>query len=201
MHDPFPTPFTDEVLDNVGGQEVYSFTYGFSGYHQIRIHEETEHQLVQEKYTVTKLEKMINDVCVEFPHCNIPVDAGLPQKVRIIVSKAKDVEETIEKVDVEHKGRIAEFKVKTLGTPLTEKEVQAQALKGYVGIVEVHIKEAHKLINDVGEAWINMEDIDNLVNVRAQLQAMQREVDTFTNILEDLQPIQRMLKMGESTKL
>jgi hypothetical protein len=33
LHDPFPTPFTDEVLDNVEGQEVYSFTDGFSGYH------------------------------------------------------------------------------------------------------------------------------------------------------------------------
>jgi hypothetical protein len=29
LHDPFPTPFIDEVLDNVGGQEVYSFTKGF----------------------------------------------------------------------------------------------------------------------------------------------------------------------------
>ena len=33
VHDPFPTPFTDEVLDNVGGQEVYSFIDGFLGYH------------------------------------------------------------------------------------------------------------------------------------------------------------------------
>jgi hypothetical protein len=33
FHDPFPTPFTGEVLDNVGGHEVYSFTDGFSGYH------------------------------------------------------------------------------------------------------------------------------------------------------------------------
>ena len=32
-HDPFPTTFTDEVLENVGGQEAYSFTNGFSGYH------------------------------------------------------------------------------------------------------------------------------------------------------------------------
>jgi hypothetical protein len=32
-HDPFPTPFTDEVLENVGGHEAYSFTDGFSGYH------------------------------------------------------------------------------------------------------------------------------------------------------------------------
>ena len=37
MHDPFSTPFTDEVLEGVGGQEMYSFTYGFYGYHQIRI--------------------------------------------------------------------------------------------------------------------------------------------------------------------
>lgn len=35
--DPFPSPFTGEVLDNVGGQETYSFTDGFSGYRQIRI--------------------------------------------------------------------------------------------------------------------------------------------------------------------
>jgi hypothetical protein len=33
LHDPFPTPFTDEVLDNVGGHEVYSFTGSFLGYH------------------------------------------------------------------------------------------------------------------------------------------------------------------------
>jgi hypothetical protein len=33
----FLTPFTDEVLENVGGHEAYSFTDGFSGYHQIKI--------------------------------------------------------------------------------------------------------------------------------------------------------------------
>ena len=33
VYDPFPTPFTYEVMDNVGGQEVYSFTNGFLGYH------------------------------------------------------------------------------------------------------------------------------------------------------------------------
>ena len=44
IHDPFPTPFTDEVLDNVGRHEVYSFIDGFLGYHQIRIHEEDRHK-------------------------------------------------------------------------------------------------------------------------------------------------------------
>ena len=40
IHDPFPTPFSDEVLDHVAGNEAYSFTDGFSGYHQVRIAEE-----------------------------------------------------------------------------------------------------------------------------------------------------------------
>ena len=43
LHDPFPTPFTDEVLESVGGQEMYSFTDGFLGYHQVRITKE-DHQ-------------------------------------------------------------------------------------------------------------------------------------------------------------
>lgn len=38
--DPFPMPFTDEVLESVGGQEDYSFTDRFSGYHQIKIAKE-----------------------------------------------------------------------------------------------------------------------------------------------------------------
>ena len=37
VHDPFPTSFTYEVIENVGGEEAYSFTYGILGYHQIKI--------------------------------------------------------------------------------------------------------------------------------------------------------------------
>ena len=40
LHDPFPTPFTDEVLEQFARKEAYSFTDGFSGYHQVRISEE-----------------------------------------------------------------------------------------------------------------------------------------------------------------
>ena len=44
MHDSFPTLVIDEVLEGVGGQEMYSFTYGFSGYHQIHITKEDHHK-------------------------------------------------------------------------------------------------------------------------------------------------------------
>jgi len=44
LTDPFPTPFIDEVLDSVGGHEVYYFTDGFSSYHQIKIAKEDRHK-------------------------------------------------------------------------------------------------------------------------------------------------------------
>jgi putative transposase len=46
LHDPFPTPFTQEVLENVGGQEAYSFTERFLGYRQIKI-------ALEDKYKTT----------------------------------------------------------------------------------------------------------------------------------------------------
>ena len=44
LHDPFPTPFTYNVLEGVGDQEMYSFMDGFLGYHQIRITKEDRHK-------------------------------------------------------------------------------------------------------------------------------------------------------------
>jgi len=44
LHDPFPTSFTDELLENLRGQEAYSFIYGFSGHHQIQIVQEHKHK-------------------------------------------------------------------------------------------------------------------------------------------------------------
>jgi len=38
VHDPFPTPFIDEVLDNVGGQEAYSLMMGSWGTIKSRFH-------------------------------------------------------------------------------------------------------------------------------------------------------------------
>jgi len=40
VHNPFPTPFSDEVLNSVVGNEAYSFTDEFSSYHLVRITEE-----------------------------------------------------------------------------------------------------------------------------------------------------------------
>lgn len=40
IKDPFPIPFTDSILEEVVGHEMYSFLDGFSGYNKISIAEE-----------------------------------------------------------------------------------------------------------------------------------------------------------------
>jgi hypothetical protein len=45
LRDPFPTPFRNEILENVRGHEAYSFIDGFSGYHQIKIAWEDRHKI------------------------------------------------------------------------------------------------------------------------------------------------------------
>ena len=42
--DPFPTPFANEILNEVAGHECYSFTNGFSGYNQVSIEKENQHK-------------------------------------------------------------------------------------------------------------------------------------------------------------
>jgi hypothetical protein len=37
VHNPFPAPFIDEVLENVGGKDAYMFIDSFFGYHEVRI--------------------------------------------------------------------------------------------------------------------------------------------------------------------
>jgi hypothetical protein len=42
LMDPFPTLFTDEIINEVAGHECYSFTDGFSGYNQVPIAKEDQ---------------------------------------------------------------------------------------------------------------------------------------------------------------
>ena len=39
---PFPTPFVDEILNEVAGHECYSFTTGFLGYNQVPIEKDQQ---------------------------------------------------------------------------------------------------------------------------------------------------------------
>ena len=60
---------------------------------------------------------MIEDLCADLPQWNIQPETPLSQNVKIIASRAKDLEETIEKMDAENKASIIELEAKEPGTP------------------------------------------------------------------------------------
>ena len=54
---------------------------------------------------------------MELPHYNIEPEAPLLQKIKFIVGRAEELEETVEKMDVEHKARIVELESREPATP------------------------------------------------------------------------------------
>ena len=158
-------------------------------------------KLMKQEYEESQLKQSIEDLCTKLPQCNISSEAPLSQKVKIIVERAKDLEETIEKMNAKHKDRITELEARAPGMPPKEREARVAELQGYADTIETRLAETQKLLNEATEMWTTMEDIDGLIEVRETLQKNQKELDELTAIMKDLIPLQRMLKMGESKRL
>ena len=80
LHDTFLTPFTDEVLEGVGGQEMHSFMDIFFGYHQIRNAKENRH-----KSTFVTEWVFFNYTVMPFGMKNVPTIFS-----RVVVTAFKD---------------------------------------------------------------------------------------------------------------
>ena len=60
MTDPFPSPYADEILNEVAGHECYSFTDGFSGYNQVPIAKEDQ----KKQHLYVNLAHLLTRLCV-----------------------------------------------------------------------------------------------------------------------------------------
>ena len=74
------------------------------------------------------MKRSIEYLYVELPQCNTSPNALLSQKVKIIVAIEKDLEETIEKMDAEHKAHTIELEDRVPRTPPEEHEARVAKL-------------------------------------------------------------------------
>ena len=86
--------------------------------------------------------------------------------MKIITTIAKDLEETIERMDVEHKAHIIELEAKAPKTLSEEREERTQALRAFSTTIAKRLEDAQKLLDETINAWEAMNDIEDLVNVR-----------------------------------
>ena len=73
------------------------------------------------------LSQVLQNITLELPQCNIEFSLPIMQKVRRIVDRAKALEETMAKMEEDHKAQIAELEARAPGTPEADKEARAQA--------------------------------------------------------------------------
>ena len=81
----------------------------------MRVYEEREQDLSQ----------VLQNIALELPQCNIEFSLPPTQKVRRIADRAKDLEETMAKMEEDHKVQIAELEAQAPSTPKAEKELRA----------------------------------------------------------------------------
>ena len=86
---------------------------------ELRTYEEREHDLYQ----------ALQSIALELPQCNIEFSLPLMQKVRIFADRAKALEETVTKMEEDHKAQIAELESRPLGTPQEDKEARVEAFR------------------------------------------------------------------------
>ena len=84
--------------------------------------EDMKIKLMKKEYEESHLKISIEYLCMELPQCNISPEALLSQKVKIILARSKDLEETIQKMDAEHKARIMELEARAPKMPFEEHE-------------------------------------------------------------------------------
>ena len=75
------------------------------------------------------LSEVLQNIALELPQCNIDFSLPLMQKVRRIVDRAKDLEETMVKMEEDYKVQIAELEAQALGTPEADKEARVYAFR------------------------------------------------------------------------
>ena len=127
-------------------------------------------KLMKQEYEESQMKQTIEDLCAELPQFNISSEAPLSQKVKIIVEKEKDFEETIEKMDAENKARIVELEARAPRMPPIECGARVAELQSCAATIETRLAETHKLLNETTETWITMEGIDGLKEVHEALQ-------------------------------
>ena len=85
------------------------------------------------------------------------------------MGRAKELEETVERMDAEYKSRIAELEARGPTTPPKQWEERTKALKAFMTTIALHLEDTQKLLDNTTSTWSVMEEIEDLVVVREAL--------------------------------
>ena len=89
------------------------------------------------------------------------------------MSRAKDLEETVESMDADYKARITELEAWGSATTPEQCEERTKELKAFSATIALRLEDTQKLLDDTTSTWVAMEEIEDLVVVWEALQKNQ----------------------------
>ena len=90
----------------------------------------------------------------------------LPKKVRRIADREKALEETMAKMEEDHKAQIAELEARAPGMPEVDKEARAQAFRHTSTQIKCCIDYAESLLADATKTWLELEELPNRLELQ-----------------------------------
>ena len=101
----------------------------------------------------------MQSLALELPQCNIEFALPLTQKVRRVADREKALEETMAKMEEDHKAQIVELEARAPGTPQEEKEARAEAFKLTSTQMKSHVDDAQSLLDDATKTWSKLDEL------------------------------------------
>ena len=80
------------------------------------------------------------------------------QKVRRIADRAKALEETVVKMEEDHRAQIAELEAWAPGTPQADKEARENTFRLTSTQMQSHIDDARSLLTDAMTIWSELDE-------------------------------------------
>ena len=125
----------------------------------------------------------------------------LTQKVRRITDRAKALEETVTKMEEDHKAQIAELEARAPGTPQAEKEARAEAFRLTVTQMTSRIDDTQSLLDEATKTWSELEEPPKKLELQQSIQNIEKAIAAMKEEVKSLGALARMKKTTEMNRL
>ena len=107
------------------------------------------------------------------------------------------MEETMVKMEEDHKAQIAELEARAPSTPEEDKEARAQAFRLTSMQMKCRIDDAESLLADATKTWSELEELPDRLDFQYSIQNIENETTQIEEEFKSLGPLAKMKKMTE----
>ena len=149
-------------------------------------------------------QKKKQSIALELPQCNIEFALPVPQKLRRVADRAKALEETVTRMDVEvakmkadHEVQIAELEARIQDTSQADQKARVEALRLTSAQMQSRIDEARLVLTDATNTWAELDEPPEKVEIQQSIQQIENTAAAMKEEIKGLAALQKMRKTKE----